>query len=498
MDDLLDADKVVQPLIGKKGWSKPRSKEVLHLHNPSTQQEEVQVYACSKADVDDALADAASAVQNWENLPLSERAKCLHNAASNVHSVKEVLASRLISEIAKPRADALAEVSRTVDMLHAVAEEGLRLLGRSESRVSDGYYNQSRGKLCIQSYCALGTVLCIAPSNFPVNLSCSKVAPALMCGNAAVLKPPTQGASAALFFMRQLQAALPVDGLVCALPGRSSDIGDYMCSHPHVNLISFTGSTRAGNQIGKVSGTTPLQFELGGKDLAIVLPDADLDHAAKQCVKGAFTFSGQRCTATKIIAAYEDIADNLVKKLQAQIDKLTVGSAHDNCDVVPLFSNQQAEYVCSMCKEAQQCGAVGELRRDEDNPALLHPTLFDCTKCPNARICWEEQFAPVLPLVRVQNETHALRFVNESEYGLQGSVFTSNLDSAMRLSAQMRTGTVQVNAAPSRGPDHFPFCGAGKSFVGEPQGIPESIRAMAKMKTTVISLPSSGSIAVSK
>ena len=491
---------VVKALVGRHGWTLGNNNaSALHIREPSVGGTAARVARCTPAEVDDAFAACASAKPLWEQTALSERALCLRNAADRVSEHFSALAQRLTSEIAKPPTEAAAEVERTVSLLRYTAEEGLRSLSRNESVLSDGYYGHSRSKLSIESRVPLGrsAVVCIAPPNFPINLAASKLAPALMAGNPCVLKPPTQGATASLLLARLLQLSLPVDGLLSALPGDPNEIGDHLVSNSNASLISFTGSTRAGEIISSQSGATPLSFELGGNDVAIVLDSANLDDAAKQIAKGCWTFSGQRCTATKLVVVHNQVADELLDRLEQQRGKLRVGSAHEGNDIVPLISPKQADRVAGYVEDAKSRGATGELVRNEEDPTLLQPCILDCTNCPDASIVSEEQFAPVLPVVRFESEEQALSFVNDNAYGLQGSLFTTDLDTAFRLSSMMRTGTVVINGAPSRGPDCFAFTGGGDSWVGDTQGIPYSLHTMSRLKTIVLQNPS-GVMSVSK
>lgn len=229
----------------------------------------------------------------------------------------------------------------------------------------------------------------------------------------------------------------------------------------------------------------PMQMELGGKDACLVFPDADLDLAAAAVVKGGFSYSGQRCTAVKIVVVFEEVADALIDKVCAGMAKLTVGQPEENADITAVVSAKSADYVQSLVEDAEGKGAaLKQAWRREDN--LLWPVLVDKVT-EDMRLCWEEPFGPVVPVVRVASEEEAIRYVNESKYGLQGCVFTRDIDRAIRLADAMETGTVQINGPPARGPDHFPFQGVKDSGVGS-QGITNSIEMMTKVKSTVINL----------
>jgi glyceraldehyde-3-phosphate dehydrogenase (NADP+) len=237
--------------------------------------------------------------------------------------------------------------------------------------------------------------------------------------------------------------------------------------------------------VAKKANMVPIQMELGGKDACLVFPDADVNLAASAVAKGGFSYSGQRCTAVKLVLAFEAIADPLVESVSKKIEALRVGRPEENADITALVSKNSADFVQGLVEDAVKKGAVlKQPWRREDN--LVWPCLVDHVT-HEMRLAWEEPFGPVVPVVRVKSEEEALRFVNESKYGLQGCVFTKNVDDAIRVADLMETGTVQINGPPARGPDHFPFQGVRDSGIGS-QGIINSIDTMTKAKSVVINL----------
>ena len=227
-------------------------------------------------------------------------------------------------------------------------------------------------------------------------------------------------------------------------------------------------------------------MELGGKDAAIVLKDANLDLAAKNIVAGAYSYSGQRCTAIKRVLVVDEVADQLVEKIKLEIKSLKVGNPLEiDADVVPLIDSKSADFVEGLINDAIDLGGkviVGGNR--EEN--LIYPILID-NVTEEMRIAWEEPFGPILPVVRVKDVEQAIEIANKSEYGLQSSVFTENINDAFYIADKLEVGTVQVNNKTERGPDHFPFLGVKNSGIGV-QGIRYSIEAMTRLKATVINL----------
>ena len=467
-------------------WRDSASGAVVHNANPSKGNARCFGFqACTKDEVDAAYAGAKAAQREWGQVPLHRRASILHAAAELMRAHHAPIADALVKEIAKPRKDATTEAKRSADLIDYAAEEGSRSLAKGDMITSDSFPGSDRDKLCMAHKVPLGVVLCIPPFNYPVNLAVSKIAPALIAGNACVVKPPTQGCVSALM-MAQCFNNVPgmPKGLVQCVTGRGADIGDYMVEHPGANCISFTGGD-TGLSVSRKARMVPVQMELGGKDACIVFPDADLDLAAAAIVKGGFSYSGQRCTAVKIVVAFNEIADDLVAKVEEKVRRLTVGAPEDDAQITAVVSAKSADFIQGLVEDAVAKGATmrTEWRRDQN---LVWPALVDDVT-DDMRLCWEEPFGPVVPIVRVSTEDDALRYVNESKYGLQGCVFTRDIDRAIRVADRMETGTVQINGPPARGPDHFPFQGVKDSGIGS-QGIVNSIEMMTKVKSTVINL----------
>ncbi len=441
------------------------------------------VPALSKEEVDEAFAAAKEAQKQWAETPVSERSALLHEASYLLEERAEEIADVLSREISKDYASSLSEVKRTADFIRFTADEGKHLAGRTVG--ADSFPGFHKRRFSIVTRVPLGVVLAISPFNYPVNLSASKIAPALVAGNSVILKPPTSGAISALHLAAVFsEAGLPA-GVLNTVTGRGSEIGDYLVTHPMVDFISFTGSTAVGKRIARQVGMVPLLLELGGKDAAIVLEDADLDDAAKDIVSGAYSYSGQRCTAVKRVLVVESVADALVEKLKERVLALKTGMPHEKVQITPLISDQAADYVQELIDDALAKGAklVCGNRREGN---LLWPTLFDFVTT-DMRLAWEEPFGPVLPVIRIQDAEEGIEIANRSEYGLQAAVFTKNIDLAFSIAERLEVGTVHINNKTERGPDHFPFLGVKSSGMGT-QGIRYSIEAMSRPKVVVVNL----------
>ena len=456
------------------------SEKEITIYSPINQEELGTVPAMSQAEVDEAMQAARAALPAWRALSAVERAAYLHKTAAILERDKEEIGTILAKEVAKGIKAAIGEVVRTADLIRYAAEEGLRITGQAME--GGGFEAASKNKLAVVRREPVGVVLAIAPFNYPVNLSGSKIAPALIAGNVVMFKPPTQGSISGLLLAKAFEEAGIPAGVFNTITGRGSEIGDYIIEHKEVNFINFTGSTPIGERIGRLAGMRPIMLELGGKDAALVLEDADLEHAAKQIVAGAFSYSGQRCTAIKRVIALESVADTLVTLLQAEVAKLTVGDPFDNADITPVIDNASADFIWGLIEDAQEKGAqaLTPIKRESN---LLWPVLFDqVTK--DMKVAWEEPFGPVLPIIRVANVEEAIAFANESEFGLQSSVFTNDFKKAFEIAEKLEVGTVHINNKTQRGPDNFPFLGVKGSGAGV-QGIKYSIEAMTNVKSIV-------------
>ena len=456
------------------------SEKEITIYSPINQEELGTVPAMSQAEVDEAMQAARAALPAWRALSAVERAAYLHKTAAILERDKEEIGTILAKEVAKGIKAAIGEVVRTADLIRYAAEEGLRITGQAME--GGGFEAASKNKLAVIRREPVGVVLAIAPFNYPVNLSGSKIAPALIAGNVVMFKPPTQGSISGLLLAKAFEEAGIPAGVFNTITGRGSEIGDYIIEHKEVNFINFTGSTPIGERIGRLAGMRPIMLELGGKDAALVLEDADLEHAAKQIVAGAFSYSGQRCTAIKRVIVLESVADTLATLLQAEVAKLTVGDPFDNADITPVIDNASADFIWGLIEDAQEKGAqaLTSIKREGN---LLWPVLFDqVTK--DMKVAWEEPFGPVLPIIRVANVEEAIAFANESEFGLQSSVFTNDFKKAFEIAEKLEVGTVHINNKTQRGPDNFPFLGVKGSGAGV-QGIKYSIEAMTNVKSIV-------------
>lgn len=445
-----------------------------------------RIQVVTHSEVDQAIARARIAQKEWMRLPMIQRTKILHLAADWIREHEHYLTTLLISEIGKSVAEAKDEILRSADMIDYFSHEGLHLTGEELSGEAFPGYDQT--KMAIVERIPLGVVLAIAPFNYPVNLSVSKIAPALITGNAVVFKPPTQGSISSLHLTEIFRIAGVPDGVIVTLTGGGSEIGDYLCTHKNIDLVTFTGSSQVGKSIAEKIGMIPILFECGGNNPAIVLPDADMPSITVEIVKGAFSYQGQRCTAIKYVLGLEPTIDKLipmvVEKTKELIKKGDPRNPENNLG--PVISDAAAAEIEKRIMMAKADGARIVYGGNRDG-RYIEPTILENVK-PTMEVIHTETFGPVVSFIRVKSVDEAIKIINESSYGLQASIFTSDEGAGIKLAQQIDVGTVQINSKPQRGPDHFPFLGIKGSGSGV-QGIRYTLEAMTRFKPIVLNKP---------
>ncbi|QVJ95108.1 NADP-dependent glyceraldehyde-3-phosphate dehydrogenase [Mycoplasma mycoides] len=452
---------------------------ILEIINPVDFSVAGQVVSLTKQDINDAFLAAKSSQKAWENTDLEKRISILDKWKQLIDQNKEELAQIIMSETAKPYKDCLTEVIRSVEYIDQTFYEVRNL----KTLIIDGTKYGAKNKIGTFMRVAKGVGVAISPFNYPINLAVSKIFPCLVTGNTIVFKPATQGSLiGAKLGELAYQANLP-KGIFNVVTGRGREIGDDIITNKLADFISFTGSVEVGKRLLEISSTKDVVLELGGKDPAIVLDDLDLEKYAKEIISGAFSYSGQRCTAIKRVITTDKIADQLVPLLKEKINKLTVGLPKDNCDITPLIDQKTADFVYGLIDDAKNKGAkiiIG----DKQEKNLIYPTLVDHVTS-DMRLAWEEPFGPVLPIIRTNNVDKMIELANKSNFGLQASVYTKNLDQALTVAQKLEVGTVNINGKSQRGPDVFPFLGVKDSGFGV-QGIVDTLLFSTRYKGIVI------------
>ncbi|WP_447726308.1 aldehyde dehydrogenase family protein [Sphingomonas koreensis] len=416
----------------------------------------------SRADLDLAVDAARRAFPGWAATPIDERARAILAIADALEGAKDELAKLLSSEQGKPVPNAGGEIMGSVGWARATA--ALRPpvdVIKDDDSVRVEVHRKP-----------LGVVGSISPWNFPVMIAIWHIIPALLSGNTVVMKPSSYTPLTALRMVEIANAHLPA-GVLNSVTGEG-DIGRAMSEHPGIDKIVFTGSTPTGRSI-MASGAANLKrltLELGGNDAAIVLPDANVDKIAPKIFAKAFGNSGQICAAVKRVYVHESLHDALAEKLAEMARTAVVGAGSDaGSQFGPVQNRAQFDLVRALADDARAQGgrflAGGE---PMDRDGYFFPLSVVVEVTDGMRVVDEEQFGPILPIIRYSDPEDALARANANENGLGGSVWSSDVEAATALAQRLEAGTVWINDHASISPD-APFGGAKQSGVGTEFGL---------------------------
>lgn len=432
-------------------------------------------------DVDHALAGAVEGARIMRAMPGYDRAKILRKAAELMGQRAEQLGRLISSEEGKILAEGIFEVSRARETLDVSAEEARRMGG--EVLPLDGAPGGA-GKLGFTLRVPCGVVAAITPFNFPLNLVCHKVGPALAAGNAVVLKPASDTPLSALALVEiLLEAGLPPLAISC-LTGSGGTLGDAICRDPRVRKISFTGSRDVGEHICRTAGLKRVTMELGSNSPIIVMGDADLNKVVEATVATGYSNAGQVCISTQRVVAMSPVYDELLAALKPRVEALKVGNQLDErTKMGPMIREQDAERVESWIHEAVAGGArlvAGGGRRG----TLVEPTLVADVD-PRMRISCQELFGPAVAVTRADSIDEAIRIANDSPYGLAAGIFTENIGWALQFARQVDCGNLHINWGPQWRADLMPYGGLKESGFGK-EGPKYAIAEMTELKTVVV------------
>ncbi|QDU30983.1 Succinate-semialdehyde dehydrogenase [NADP(+)] GabD [Anatilimnocola aggregata] len=438
----------------------------------------------TRDDVERALAAAVEGARVMAKVTAYDRFLMLRRAADVVLSQKSELGRLISLEEGKTLAEGEFEVTRAATTLEVSAEEAKRLTG--EMLPLDAAPGAA-GKMGFTLRVPCGVVVAIAPFNFPLNLVCHKVGPALAAGNAVVLKPASNTPLSALKLIEILLAAGVPPLAVQCLTGAGGEIGTALCQDERVRKITFTGSVEVGKKICAVAGLKRVTMELGSNSPLIVLDDADLNKATDSILASGFGNAGQVCISAQRIIALPKVYDELLDRLQPKVEGLTAGDPmHASTRMGPMIRESDAVRVEQWVHEAVAQGArllTGGSRRG----TLHEPTLLADVQ-PNMRISRDELFGPAVGVTRAASVDDAIRLANDSRYGLSAGLFTQDLDAAMKFARHVECGNVHVNWGPAWRADLMPYGGLKESGLGK-EGPKYAIQEMTETKTVVLHLP---------
>lgn len=459
----------------------------LDVHNPADLGQLVgRVPAMNATDVG-AIYDAAVAgARTWRNTGLLARGDIMRAAAARIRDESDTLARLIVHEMGKTLAEATVEVKKASDFFDFYA--GLARLPYGELLTDARPETHAR-----VIHEPLGVVLLITPWNDPLLTPARKMGPALLAGNAVVVKPASATPLIVLELARIFnEVGLPA-GVLGTVTGRVRDIGDALLGDTALKAVSFTGSTSVGLKLQQQLAGRPVrvQTEMGGKNAVAVLADADVEVAAKEIVSGTFAQAGQRCTATSRVVVVRDVAARLVTAVQEQMQTLRVGAGDaEGVTVGPVISASARDEIFDHIRRALDESAellVGGAHAPKDaseRGAFVSPTLLRITR--DQSIWREEVFGPVLGFLEVDDEQEAIEAVNDSAYGLAAAVFTNDLGAAERFIAQAEAGQVSVNQPTSGWDVHHPFGGFGLSGSAfKEQGL-DALQFYTRSKTVAV------------
>ncbi|AEI80791.1 aldehyde dehydrogenase [Cupriavidus necator N-1] len=444
-------------------WAACQSGRTFDNVNPADTADIVGRFQASSAvDAQAAVAAAAAAFAGWKKTPVGKRAAILNRAADHLEANADSIAAELTREEGKALTLARDEVLRSAQTLRFYAVEGQTFTG-------EVYPNDDPDQLVYSQREPLGVVTVIAPWNFPVSIPARKIAPALVTGNTVVFKPSSEAPLSGYRLAEALvKAGLP-KGVLNFITGSAAEIGAAITEAPAVRAISFTGSSRAGEQIHRaVPLTTRTQMELGGKNPLIVMEDADLDRAVDLTIKGGFSLSGQACTGTSRVLVAESVKAAYTERLLAKVATLKVGSGMTaGMDLGPLASHKQLETVLRYIDIGKSeatllCGGARLTGGDFDKGYYVAPSVFtDVTQ--QMRIAREEIFGPVIAILGFTDYADVIAKANDTEYGLAAAIVTSNPRYIHHFATDIEAGTVKVNRTTTGNLVNAPFGGVKRS-----------------------------------
>jgi len=431
-------------------------------------------------DVDRALAGAVEGARIMRAIPGYERFQILRRAADIIGERSEKLGRLISTEEGKTLAEGVFEVTRAAETMELSAEEAKRIGG--ETLPLDGAPGGA-GKLGFTLRVPCGVVAAISPFNFPLNLVCHKVGPALAAGNAVVIKPASDTPLSALSLVEiLLEAGLPPEAIAC-ITGSGGTIGDALAGDARVRKISFTGSRDVGEHIVRVAGLKKVTMELGSNSPVIVMPDADLDKVADAVVATGYSNAGQVCISTQRVIAFDKVYGDLVDVLGKKVAAIATGNPLDQrTKMGPMIRESDAQRVGEWIDEAVAGGAKLVTGGKREGTMLQPALLADVT--PQMRVSREEIFGPAVAVSKAASIDEAIQLANDTPYGLAAGIFTENINHAMQFARHVDSGNLHINWGPQWRADLMPYGGLKESGFGK-EGPKYAVLEMTELKTVV-------------
>jgi alpha-ketoglutaric semialdehyde dehydrogenase len=469
-------------------WIKSGSGKAFENRNPANDDDLVGLFQDSDASDVDAAVDAASkAYEKWRLVPAPKRAEYLYRVGDILKRRKDEMAREMTREMGKVVDETKGDIQEAIDMAFLAAGEGRRLFGVTTP-------SELHNKFNMAVRMPLGVAGLITPWNFPMAIPAWKGMAALICGNTVVIKPASQTPLSVVLLTEAFEEAGLPAGVWNMVTGGGREVGEPMLAHPKIRVISFTGSTEVGRHINTVCAPQfkHVHLEMGGKNVIMVMDDADVDLAVDGALWGAFGTTGQRCTAASRVVVHEKVYDQFVEKLAGRAKTLKVGNGLDaKVNMGPSVSASQLKtvetYVQIGKDEGAQIVAGGSALRDGDfGKGYFHePTVFAQVK-PDMRIAQEEIFGPVTAVMRCGSLEEAISIGNGVKYGLSSSIYTRDVNKAFVAMRDMYTGIFYVNAPTIGAEVHLPFGGVKETGNGHREAGVAGIDVFTEWKSIYI------------
>jgi aldehyde dehydrogenase (NAD+) len=470
-------------------WSAPSSGNYIENRNPADMRELIGRFPASTADdVDAAVKAAAAAYPSWRKTPAPRRAEILFRVGEILIQRKEGFAQDMTREMGKVLKEARGDVQEAVDMTYFIAGEGRRQHGfTTKAELPNKFAMCTREPVGV---CAL-----ITPWNFPMAIPSWKIIPALVCGNTVVIKPAEDTPLSTYNFVSACEEAGIPPGALNIVCGLGEEAGAALVNNGGVRLISFTGSTDVGRQVGQAAaaGDKLCSLEMGGKNVVMIMEDADLDLALEGVLWGAFGTSGQRCTAASRVVVHKKVAKKFTNLLVERTKKLRLGNGLDEkADVGPVINQAALDKILSYIEIGRKqdearllCGGRRAEKGDLKYGYFVEPSVFSQVE-PNMRIAQEEIFGPVLSVIECRDLDHAIDIANGVRYGLSASIYTADVNRAFRAMQEMFTGIFYVNASTIGAEVHLPFGGTKSTGNGHREGGTQVLDVFSEWKAVYV------------
>lgn len=457
---------------------------VIEVFNPSNGKLIDTVPNSTKEDVGIAVAKAVEGQKIWAKVPVYKRAEIMMKFLDLVGAERESLAQTLSQETGKPISEARGEIGNIFISFKAFAEKAKHLYG---SVIPGENEPGQENHMLLTVREPLGVVLCIIPFNFPCDLFDQKVAPTLMAGNAAIVKPSTYNPLTLHRLTELMVEAGVTDGAIQILSGDGPTVGTWLAEHPDIHGISLTASTAVGISVTKASADhlPHMALELGGNDAFILCEDGDVDLAVEETIWGRMYNTGQVCCASKRFLVHNSIKDEFAKKLVERVKKIKRGDIADPETQLGCLINENAakKVEAEVEKTVQQGGKI--ILGGKRDGAFYDPTVIaDVPKTADVAIDMEI-FGPVVPIIGFDTLDEAIEIANKSKFGLNGCIFTSGMKKAFRAANELECGGVVINGASFFRSFEMPFGGYKYSGVGT-EGVMSTYDAVTKTKTIVL------------